>query len=199
MKRIRFRYKQIQRQEVKDIFPVNERIRFPEVRLIDENNEMLGVMPTYKALALAKERGFDLVAVSPKAQPPVAKLLNYGSFKYQQEKALKKQKVQQKKTDIKEIRLSPRIGQHDLAVRIKQAEKFLSKGDKVVIEVFLKGRERQHPELAKEIIDNYIKGVSAIMAIKTEQEIKRQGNKFTAIIGAASSSPIPNSALKLDE
>ncbi len=185
MKRIRFRHKQAQKRAKKEIYPINEKIRASEVRVIDENGEMMGVLPTPKAIAIAKEKGLDLVAVSPKAEPPVAKFLNYGNFKYQQEKATKKQKTQQKKTEVKEIRLSPRIGKHDLDFRLNQAEKFLKKGDKVMIEVFLKGRERRHPELAKETIKNFIKSLQELIKIKIEQEIKKQGNKFSAIISLA--------------
>lgn len=181
MKRIRFRHKQV-KQQPKEIFPVNEKIRVPEVQVIDENGQLLGVIPTNKAIIMAKQRDLDLVEVSPKAQPPVAKFLDYGSFKYQKEKSFKKQKAQQKKSDLKEIRISPRIGKHDLEIRLKQAEKFLKRGDKVNIEAFLKGRERQHPELAKNIIDDFIKLLNQAIEIKIEQEPKKQGNKFIAII-----------------
>jgi translation initiation factor IF-3 len=140
-----------------DLYPVNDKIRSPEVEVIDENGEHLGLLATYKALQMAKERGLDLVAVAPKANPPVAKILDYGSFKYQKEKTAKKQKAQQKRVDNKEIRLSPRISEHDIETRLKQALKFINRGDKLNINVILKGRERQHPELVK-------------------------GNKFTAII-----------------
>jgi len=185
LKRIHFRHRQaFLKKPAQDIYPVNEHIRVPEVRVIDENGEMLGILATAKAIAMARERGLDLIAVSPKAEPPVAKFLNYGSFKYQQEKQSKKQKAQQKTIELKELRLSPRIGKHDLDVRIKQAEKFFSKGDKVIVSVILKGREKQHPELAKDLIQSFIKDLSAIMPIKIEQEIKRQFNKFSAIVAA---------------
>ncbi len=183
MKRIRFRHKQNRPKLNLDIYPVNEKIRAPQVRVIDENDEMIGILDTRKAIEMAKERDFDLVAVSPKANPPVTKFINYGNFKYQQEKAAKKQKSKEKKTEVKDIRLSPRIGQHDLDVRMKRAGKFLEKGDKLTIEVVLKGRERKYPELAKDVINNFIKRISdEIMPIKIEQEPKRQGNKFMAII-----------------
>lgn len=182
MKRIRFRHKQNRSKQISETYPTNEKIKAPEVRVIDENNEMLGILATHKAIAMAKERGLDLVAVSPKADPPVAKFFDYGNFKYQQEKAAKKQKSQQKRTGVKAIRLSPRIGQHDLDFRLKQVDKFLKRGDKINIEVMLKGRERKHPELAKEVIENFIKTVSEQAEIKIEQEPKKQGHKFSAII-----------------
>lgn len=183
MKRIRFRKKQSQKKQAKEIYPVNEKIRAPEVRVIDEDGQMLGIFKTEKAINMAKEKELDLVAVSPKAQPPVARFLNYGNFKYQQEKAAKKQKSQQRKTEVKDIRLSPRIGKHDLEFRLKQASKFLKRGDKINIEIILKGRERQHPELAKEIIQDFINTInSQITEIEIEQAPKKQGNKIVAII-----------------
>ncbi len=190
MKRIRFRKKQSQKKQAQEIYPFNEKIRSPEVRVIDEEGQMLGVFPTKQAIDMAKERELDLVAVSPKAQPPVARFLNYGNFKYQQEKSAKKQKSQQRKTEVKDIRLSPRIGKHDLEFRLKQADKFLKRGDKINIEIILKGRERQHPELAKEIINDFINTInSQITEIEIEQAPKKQGNKIVAIVFPSNKSP----------
>jgi len=180
LKRIRFRQKQFQKKPAQDIYPVNEKIRVPELRVIDENEEMIGVMDTQKALAMAKERELDLVCISPKAQPPVARFLDYGSFKYQKDKQQKKQKV--KKTDTKEIRLSPRIGQHDLEVRLKKAEEFLNKGHKIIVEIILKGRERKFPDVAKQVIEDFIKSLKNTFEIQIEQEPKKQGNKIIAIV-----------------
>jgi translation initiation factor IF-3 len=143
---------------------------------------MLGVLATAQALQMAKERELDLVVVSPKAQPPVAKFLNFSSYKYQKEKEARKQKAQQKSSEIKEIRLSPRIGHHDLEIRLKQAEKFLERGDKVSITVILKGRERQHADLGREILATFIRNLGESTKIKFEQDIKRQGANFSAII-----------------
>lgn len=165
-----------------EIFSINEKIRDPQLRVVDENSQMLGVLPTAQALQMAKERELDLVVVSPKANPPVAKFLVYTSFKYQKEKEARKQKAQQKASDMKGIRLSPRIGRHDLEIRLKQAEKFLERGDKVTITVMLKGRERQHADLGREIIETFIKDLQQIVKFKFEQEIKRQGSNFSAII-----------------
>lgn len=196
MKRIRFRKKQDNRQIQREIYPVNERIRSRELRVIDENGQMLGVLPTFKALGMARERGLDLVEVSPKAEPPVAKFLNYGSFKYQQEKAAKKQKLLQKGGDIKELRLSPRIGKHDLEIRIKQAEKFLKRGDKVNVEILLKGREKQFPGIAVEMINGFIAELKKLLPVTAEQEPKRLGNKINAVITSAHESETTE---KLDE
>lgn len=182
MKRIRFRHKQYQQPSPADLYPVNEKIRAFEVNVIDENSQNLGTMPTNQAIALAREKGFDLVAVAPKAVPPVCKFMDYGSFKYQKEKSLKKQKAQQKKIELKEIKLSPRIGEHDLEIRLNQSQKFLAKGDKVTISVFLKGRERQHPEVAREVIENFISKLQSLAEIKIEEPIKKMGNQFASVI-----------------
>jgi len=165
-------------------YPVNEKIRIPNVSVISEDGQPLGVMPTFKAIAMARERGLDLVLVAPKAETPVAKFLDYGSFKYQKEKALKKQKAQQKKIELKEIRLSPRIGKHDLDVRVEQAENFLNRGDKINIVIILRGREMQHQDLAKVVIEDFIKAVGQAVTVKIEEPVKKQGNRFGATISA---------------
>jgi translation initiation factor IF-3 len=182
MKRIKFGRRPLIKILPQEIYPVNEKIREPELRVIDENSQMVGVIPTSQALQMAKERDLDLVVVSPKAQPPVAKFLSFSSFKYQKEKEARKQKAQQKSGEMKEIRLSPRIGKHDLDVRQKQAEKFLQRGDKVTIIVLLKGREKQHPDLGRELLATFLKDLNALTPIKYEQEIKRLGSNFSAII-----------------
>ena len=143
-------------------YPVNEKIRAPQVAVIDEAGQSLGVKDTPEAIALARERGYDLVAVSPKSDPPVTKFLDYGKFKYQKEKEGQKTKARQKKVNIKTVKVSARIGQHDLEIRKKRASKFLEEGNKVKIELRLRGREHQHVDLAKEIINNFIKSLQEV-------------------------------------
>ena len=126
-------------------FRANEQIRIPQVFLIDENGERLGEIDTRDALERARDIGLDLVEVNPTARPPVAKIMDYGQFKYEQEKKKHKQKVAQKKVDTKGVRLSVRISKHDLELRIRQGKKFLSQGNKLKIEMVLRGRERAHP------------------------------------------------------
>jgi len=130
-------------------YKINHQITAPEVRVIDEAENNIGVMPTSQALALAREKGLDLMEVSPKAQPPVVRFGRYGQFKYEQEKKIKQQKTKQKKVEVKGIRLSFRIGAHDLEVRKEQALKFLANRDKVRIELPLSGRERQFKDKGK--------------------------------------------------
>jgi translation initiation factor IF-3 len=133
-------------------------------------------------LALAQERGFDLVEISPKENPPVAKFLDFGQFKYELEKKKKTQKNRGKKTELKGIRLSLRIGKGDLDFRKNQAQKFLETGNKIKIEMILKGREKTHLDLAKEIINNFIQTLEEKIPIEIERPLNQQGGRLTVII-----------------
>jgi translation initiation factor IF-3 len=175
------RHRPIKKIQIEE-FPLNEKIKVPEVRLIDEEGQFIDVLPSERALEIARERGLDLVLVSPKANPPVAKIMDYGRFQYQQEKEMRKQKAGQKKVEVKGIRLSPRIGDHDIEVRLNQAKEFLNNGDKVKIEIILKGRERQHTNLARELINNFIQSISQEIAVRIEEPISAQGGQLMTII-----------------
>ncbi|MFA5107121.1 MAG: translation initiation factor IF-3 [Patescibacteria group bacterium] len=159
---------------------MNHFIRVPQVRVIDENQSQLGVMNTSDALRLANERGLDLIEVAPNANPPVCKILDYNAYKYRQDKAERKSKAKQKKIELKGIRLSLKIGQHDFDHRVELARKFLEEGDKVKIEMILRGREMQHKERANKIMQDFIHLVDGA---KIEQPLTRQGNRFSLIIG----------------
>lgn len=169
-------------------FRANERIFARTLVVIGENGEKLGELSKEQALAQARERGLDLVEVSPKAQPPIAKIMDYGSFRYQQEKKEKKNKAKQKSTELKTVKTSSKISEHDMEVRVKQTIKFLTAGHKVRIELQMKGREHQHPNMAREAVENIINKVSQQLPdkeIKKEQDIKRAGSKFSTIIYSA--------------
>jgi len=166
----------------KKIFWANEKIRSPELLVIDENSVQLGVMPTRKALELAKQRDLDLVEVSPQGNPPVAKIMDYGQFKYQQDKQEHRQKAKQKKTETKGIRLSVRISDHDLDVRLKRGQKFLENGDKIKVEVTLRGREMQHQDLAREMLQKFIEETEKLVPINLEQKITKQGRTYSIIL-----------------
>lgn len=135
---------------------MNERIRSTEVRLIDENGENHGVVATSKALAMAEAADLDLVVVSPNQAPPVAKILNYGKYKYELEKRAKEAKKKQHTVDIKEVKVRYKIDTHDYQVRIKNINKFISQGNKVKIVVMLRGREMQHSNLAFELANRFL-------------------------------------------
>jgi translation initiation factor IF-3 len=166
---------------------MNDRIRVPEVRVIDENGQALGILPIEKAIELAQSKELDLVEVSPKAEPPVCKILDYGQFKYQKEKEARKQKAQAKEIELKVIRLSVRIGEHDLDVRQKQAAKFLDRGDKVKIELPMRGREKAHKDVAEEVLTAFLEGLKAHYQLRVEQEIKYLGGRFSVIVAKSSS------------
>ncbi|MFA6428234.1 MAG: translation initiation factor IF-3 [Candidatus Buchananbacteria bacterium] len=163
-------------------YRINHQITAPEIRIIDEVGGQLGVMPFSQALQMAQEKGFDLVEVFPTAKPPVVKLINYGQFLYQQAKQERKARAHQKEVEIKNLWLSLRIGAHDLAVRQKQALSFLENGDKVRIELALRGREKQHHQLAKEIINKFISDLQQAREIKIEEGITQQGGKIATTI-----------------
>lgn len=161
-------------------FPINDRIVGDEVMVIDENKESLGVMTKVDAIKMAQERGLDLVAVSPKAKPPVTKFIDQGKFKYEQDKQAQKQKSKQKKVETKGVRLSVRIGKNDRDLKLTQANKFLEKGHKVKIETLLRGRERGHRDLGKKNIEEFIKDLGEKIVV--EQAVNFQGAKLFAIV-----------------
>ncbi|HRY36420.1 MAG TPA: translation initiation factor IF-3 [Candidatus Magasanikbacteria bacterium] len=160
----------------------NEKITAPEVRVLGPDNGNLGIMKTGEAIRAAYDQEMDLVEINPKAEPPVCKIMNFGQFQYQQEKAARIKKAHQKEIKIKCVRLSIRIGTHDLEIRQRQTIEFLNGGDKVKVEVILKGREMQQGSLAFELIKKFISDVNAQVPIKYDQEVERQGRSVTAII-----------------
>jgi len=133
---------------------MNEAIRADELRVISEAAGQLGIMSKEEALKKADEEGLDLVLISPDAKPPVAKIMDYGKYKYQQEKKKKEAKKNQKKIDIKEVKFSCKIAQNDIDFKVKHAREFLEKGKHVKLRVFLKGREMATPELGVEVLEN---------------------------------------------
>jgi len=164
---------------------MNENIRVPEVRVITDDDEHLGILPTAEALSLARERDQDLVVIQPKTDPPVAQIIDYGKYKYEKDMEKKKQKLKQKTVEVKGVRLSIRIGQHDLDVRKEKAKDFLEDGNKVKIEIILRGRERRHGDLAKQVIQTFIDDLDKEIPLKIEQIITRQGGQLTSIVGKA--------------
>jgi len=162
-------------------YNTNEHILSPEVRLLDNDNTNLGVLKTSEALLRAREIGMDLVEINPKAEPPVCKIIEFTHFKYQKEKEARKQKANAHESEIKGIRLSVRIGEHDMDVRKSQALGFLDRGDKVKAEIILRGRENARPDLAFGVIRDFQKLLAEAVEIRVEQEPAKQANKVTAI------------------
>ena len=137
----------------------NEMIPAKEVRVIDEEKNALGVLPTSQAIQMARERGLDLVEIAPTAQPPVCKITDYGKFLYEQHKKDHEAKKHQKQIQIKEIKFRPKISVHDYDFKMNHVKRFLGEGNKVKITVMLRGREKQKPELGYQVLDRVLTDV----------------------------------------
>ena len=159
---------------------INEQIRDKEVRVIGEEGEQLGIMPTREALKLAEEAGVDLVKIAPTAKPPVCKIVDYGKFKYEQTRKEKEAKKKQKTVEIKEIRLSPNIDTNDLNTKINAARKFISKGDRVKITLRFRGREMAHMHNSKHILDDIAEALSDIAVV--DKAPKVEGRSMTMFL-----------------
>ena len=162
----------------KDKTIMNERIRSKEVRLIDENGNNHGVIPTSKALQMADDAGLDLVLINPNQEPPVAKILDYGKYKYEMAKRAKEAKKKQHVVEVKEVKVRYKIDVHDYEVRLKSVRKFISQGNKVKIVVMLRGREMQHSNLAFELAERFIADL-ANDPIQIEKKPQLEGRNVT--------------------
>jgi translation initiation factor IF-3 len=142
--------------EIKKFIRVNEKIRVPEVRLIGPEGNQLGVMAIQRALELASQHELDLVEVAPTATPPVCRIIDFSKFKYDQEKKEREAKKHQRQGRLKEIRVKPNIDEHDYKVKLKQVLVFLEKKDKVKINLFFRGRQMEHVDLGRKVLDKFI-------------------------------------------
>ncbi len=158
----------------------NNRINSPEVQVITSDGDNLGIIKTNDAISRAKEEGLDLIEIAPNANPPVCKIMDMGKFKYDQQKKASKAKKNQKKIELKEIKLRPVTGVHDYTFKIKNAQKFLSKGDKVKFTVKFKGRELQHTHLGNQLMDKIIQDMQNIG--KVELHPKFDGKQMIMVI-----------------
>lgn len=159
---------------------VNRRIRIPQVRVIDDEGAQVGVMPTSEALALAEERGLDLVEVSPKARPPVCKIMDYGKYMYQLSKRAKEAKKHQHVTQVKEVKMRPKIEPHDYSFKMRHAREFLAAGDKVKCTVIFRGRELAHKELGRRVMERLIEDLSA--EANVEVPIRSEGRSMIMVL-----------------
>ena len=159
----------------KDDVRLNERIRVPQVRLIDENGEQVGVVPTQEALRMARDKGLDLMEVAATASPPVCKICDYGKFKYEKKKKEAQARKNQVVVKVKEVQLRPNTDEHDLDYKIKNAQQFIDEGDKVKFTILFRGREIAHTEpgfrLCKEVIERV--GEAAIVELAPKLEGKK--------------------------
>lgn len=163
-------------------YQINDRIKADEVRILDIENNNLGIFSIKEALEQAREQELDLIEINPKSQPPVCQIDDFSHFHYRKEKEIKKQAQRAHEGDLKGIRLSVRISDHDLGVRLKQAEKFLGRGDKIKMELTMRGRENAKPSLAFGIMEKFFKSLEEKIEIKYEQDPIKQGNRVTATI-----------------
>ncbi|MFC1675119.1 translation initiation factor IF-3 [Candidatus Omnitrophota bacterium] len=141
---------------MKKYIRINERIRVPQVRVIGPKGDQLGVMPTDKALQSAVQQELDLVEVAPSASPPVCRIIDFSKFKYDQERKEREAKKHQRHGKLKEIRVKPNIDDHDYQTKLKQAITFLGKRDKVKVNLFFRGRQMEHVDLGRKILDRFI-------------------------------------------
>ena len=155
---------------------INEQIRCKEVRVIGEEGQQLGVMASRDALNMAKDAGVDLVMVSPSANPPVCRIVDYGKFKYEQLRREKEAKKKQKTVEVKEVRLSPNIDVNDLNTKCNAARKFIEKGNKVKVSLRFRGREMAHIDSTKHILEDFAEKVSDIAVI--EKAPKMEGRSM---------------------
>ena len=158
----------------------NERIRAPEVQVISNDGKNLGTLPTQEGINIARQKGLDLIEISPNANPPVCKIIDIGKYKYDLQKKANKAKKKQKIVNLKEIKLRPVTEIHDYNFKIKNAQKFLSKGDKVKFTVMFKGREMQHTNLGHELMKRIIKDTNALGRVEVQP--KFEGRQIIMIV-----------------
>lgn len=166
---------------IKKFIRINEKIRVSQVRLIGPEGNQLGILPTPKAQELADQHGLDLVEVAPQAVPPVCRIIDFSKFKYDQEKKEREAKKHQRHGKLKEIRLKPNIDDHDYATKLKQVIEFLNKKDKVKLNLFFRGRQMEHLDLGRKILDRFI--LDTQNAAQLEKEPLLEGRIMSLVLG----------------
>jgi translation initiation factor IF-3 len=164
----------------RDTTRINERIRVAEVRLIDENGEQVGVVPTEQALERAQEQDLDLVEVAPNSKPPVCRILDYSKYKYEQEQKAKAARKHQQQVNVREIKLRPKIADHDYETKRNHVERFLRNQDKVKVTIMFRGREQTHPERGRMLLDRLFQDVEELATI--EQEPLQEGRNMHMLL-----------------
>jgi translation initiation factor IF-3 len=159
---------------------INERIRVSEVRLVDEDGSQIGVIPTDEALRMANERDLDLVEVAPQSRPPVARLLDYSKYKYEQEQKAKAARKHQQQVNVREIKLRPKIADHDYETKKGHVERFLRHGDKVKVTIMFRGREQAHPERGRMLLERLYEDISDLAVI--EQQPEQEGRNMHMLV-----------------
>lgn len=172
--------KRSNRPQRQDRTNINKNIRAKEVRVIDPDGEQLGVVPTYKALAIAGDHGLDLVEVSPNANPPVCKIMDYGRYKYEQTKKQQEAKKKQSTFQVKEIKIRPKTGEHDLNTKLNHIRRFIDKKDKVKVTVIFRGREITLSNRGRELLKFIAESAEEFASV--EQSPKFEGRSMTMVL-----------------
>ncbi|MBD1831881.1 translation initiation factor IF-3 [Trichocoleus sp. FACHB-90] len=170
----------IEKRRTRDLPQINERIRFPQIRVIDTDGTQLGIMAPNEALRIAEEKELDLVLLSDKAEPPVCRIMNYGKYKFEQEKKAREAKKNQHTADVKEVKMRYKIEEHDYQVRVNQAERFLKSGDKVKATITFRGREIQHSDLAEELLQRMATDLQELAEV--QQAPKKEGRNMMMLL-----------------
>jgi translation initiation factor IF-3 len=160
---------------------INERIRVAEVRLVDEDGSQIGVVKTDEALRMAHERDLDLVEVAPDSRPPVARLLDYSKYKYEQEQKAKAARKHQQQVNVREIKLRPKIADHDYETKKGHVERFLKHGDKVKVTIMFRGREQAHPERGRALLERLYEDVGELATV--ESSPLQEGRNMHMMLG----------------
>jgi translation initiation factor IF-3 len=169
----------------KDTVRVNNRIRAPQVRVIDPDGEQIGIMPTREAVDLAYEKGLDLVEVSPNAKPPVCRILDYGKYKYEESKKARSARKKQHTVQLKEMRYRPKIEEHDYSFKTRHVREFIVQGYKVKVFVVFRGREMAHVEFGRKIMERVIDDLSDVAQVEVKP--KMEGRNLTMLLMPKSS------------
>ena len=159
---------------------INHQIRIRQVRVIDEENKQLGIMETADALALALHKQLDLVEIAPNQRPPVCRIMDFGKYKYEEKKKEQASRRKQHQVQIKELRVRPGTGDHDLQVKMKQARQFLSDGDKVLVCCLFRGRQIAHKEVGEQVVNEVVKLLSDVA--KIEAPLRMEGKRMVLLL-----------------
>ena len=173
------------RRNQRDLPKINERIRFPEIRVIDSDGNQLGILTPDEAMKVAEERELDLVLVSETAVPPVCRIMDYGKYKFEQEKKAREAKKKQHTADVKEVKMRYKIDEHDYQVRINQAVRFLKAGDKVKVTITFRGREIQHSHLAETLLKRMASDLGEVADV--QQAPKKEGRNMMMLLSSKKS------------
>ncbi|HEY9835588.1 translation initiation factor IF-3 [Oscillatoria sp. HE19RPO] len=164
----------------RDLPQINERIRFPQIRAIDTDGSQLGILTPQEAMRIAEEKDLDLVLVSDKADPPVCRIMDYGKYKFEQEKKAREAKKKQHTAEVKEVKMRYKIEEHDYNVRLNQAQRFLKVGDKVKATITFRGREIQHTDLAEELLKRMAADLEEVAEV--QQAPKKEGRSMMMLL-----------------